>query len=307
MERILITPRSFGKTDPAPFELLREAGYEIVRNTTGAILTKEAMLKAVSSVCGVIIGVDPLDRDVLAAGRKIRAVAKYGVGTDNIDIPYANERGIKLSVTAGANANAVADYAFALMLACARRVCEIDALCHRRDWGKRIGADLFGKTLGIFGLGAVGKGVAKRARGFDMKILAYDVFWDDAFAKANGVRRADPDTIFSECDFISLHLPLNSATYGFIGAGAFARMKQTAVLINTARGGLIDEPALVDALSGQKILAAGIDVFEEEPPANEALYTLKNLIMGSHCAASTTGASEAMSLMAAQNLLRDLR
>jgi D-3-phosphoglycerate dehydrogenase len=307
MERILITPRSFGKTDPSPFALIREAGYDIVQNSSGSILSKEQMLDAIPSVCGIIIGVDPLDRDVLQAGRQIRAIAKYGVGTDNIDVAYARERGIPLSVTAGANSNAVADYAFALMLACARRVCEIDARCHRRDWSKIIGADLCGKTLGILGLGAIGKGVAKRARGFDMKILAFDVFWDDVFADMNSIRRAEPMEIFSECDFISLHLPLNPETQGIVDTEAFCRMKQNAVLINTARGGLVDETALVEALSDHQIMAAGIDVFETEPPQNAALYTLPNLIMGSHCAAATTGAAETMSLMAAQNLLQDLK
>lgn len=306
MEKILITPRSFGKTDPAPFALIRQAGYEIVENQTGAILTKAQMIEAISSVSGVIVGVDPLDRDVLEAGKSLRAIAKYGVGTDNIDSVYAKARGIKLSITSGANSNAVADYTLALMLACARRVCEINARCHERNWGKLIGADLYGKTLGILGLGAIGKGVAKRAQGFDMNVLAYDVFWDEAYAGSHGIHRAEPGEIFSACDFISLHLPLSKDTRGIVGADAFGSMKRNAILINTARGGLIDEAALIAALSGQQILAAGIDVFEEEPPKNEALYALPNLIMGSHCAASTTGASEAMSLMAAQNLLGDL-
>ncbi len=307
MEQILITPRSFGKTDPAPFALIREAGYEIVENTTGGILTKAQMIEAIASVAGVIIGVDPLDRDVISAGKSLRAIAKYGVGTDNIDTSCAKERGIKLSITAGANSNTVADYTFALMLACARRVCEINMRCHQGDWGKVIGADLYGKTLGIFGLGAIGKGVAKRAQGFDMNILAYDVFWDEAYASTHGIHHADPNQIFSMCDFISLHLPLNKDTLGIVSIDALSRMKRTAILINTARGGLIDESALIDALSTQKILAAGIDVFEEEPPKNTALYTLPNLVMGSHCAASTIGASEAMSIMAAQNLLMDLK
>ncbi|HML67699.1 MAG TPA: phosphoglycerate dehydrogenase [Clostridia bacterium] len=306
MEQILITPRSFGKTDPTPFTLIREAGYEILENKTGGILSKEQMIEAIASVAGVIIGVDPLDREVISAGKSLRAIAKYGVGTDNIDVPYAKECSIKLSTTAGANSNAVADYAFTLMLACARRVCEINARCHQGDWGKVIGTDLYGKTLGILGLGAIGKGVAKRAQGFDMNILAYDVFWDEAYAQAHGIRQADPNTIFSCCDFISLHLPLNNDTLGIVNADAFRRMKRTAILINTARGGLIDESALIQALSTQQILAAGIDVFEKEPPENTVLYSLPNLVMGSHCAASTVGASEAMSLLAVQNLLSDL-
>lgn len=307
MKKILITPRSFGKTDPRPFRLIEEAGYEIVRDPSGGILSKEQMLRYVADAAGIIVGVDPVDRDVLLAAQKLRAIAKYGVGTDNIDTAFAAERGIPVSITVGANSNAVADYAFALMLACGRRVCEIDARCHNRDWSKVIGGDIYGKTLGILGLGAIGKGVVKRAAGFDMNVLAYDTYWDDAFASAHGVSRTTPDEIFSQCDFISLHLPLTAETRGMIGKEAFSKMKPAVVLINTARGGLIDEQALLEALCEKRIMGAGIDVFEEEPPQNEALYSLNNLIMGSHCAASTTGASEAMSLQATQNLLRDMQ
>lgn len=306
MKKILVTPRSFGKTDSSPYALIERAGYEVVKNPVGTILTREQMLLAVADVDGIIVGVDPLDADVLTAAKHLRAIAKYGVGTDNIDTACAKRRGIKLSVTAGANSNAVADYAFALMLACARRVCEINARCHNRDWGKVIGGDLYGKTLGILGLGAIGKGVARRAAGFDMKVLAYDVYWDEAFARANGIVRAEPDVIFAQCDFISLHLPLNEQTRGIVGREAFAAMKPAAIIVNTARGGLIDEEALIEALREKHIQGAGIDVFEQEPPVNDALYALDTLIMGSHCAASTVGASEAMSLQAAQNLLRDL-
>ncbi|MDD3164415.1 MAG: phosphoglycerate dehydrogenase [Oscillospiraceae bacterium] len=307
MKKVLVTPRSFAKTDDAPVRLLQEAGYTIVRNPAGKIMTKEEMQTCIADVDGVIIGVDPLDADVLACAKNLRAIAKYGVGTDNIDKNYAASHHIPVSITAGANSNAVADYAFALMMGCARRVVKIDAMCHEKQWTKVMGADVYGKTVGIFGLGAIGKGVAKRAAGFDMQVLAYDVFWDDAYAAAHGITRATPAEIFRQADFISLHLPLTDETRGIIGAAELATMKPNVVLVNTARGGLIDEPALIAALQQGRIWGAGIDVFEQEPPANPELYTLDNLIMGSHCAASTNGASETMSMMAAQNLLRDLQ
>ncbi len=307
MEKILVTPRSFAKTSDKPKELLAEAGYTLVANPYGTILTKEQMIENIADAVGVIIGVDPLDKDVLAAAKNLRAIAKYGVGTDNIDLDYAKQRGIPVSITRGANSNAVADYAFALIMACARRLTVINDMCHEKNWKKVVVGDVYGKTVGILGLGAIGKGVAKRAQGFDMDVLAYDIYWDDAYAKANNIRKATPEEIYKECDFISLHMPLTDDTKNMIDAEALASMKKGAILVNTARGGLIDEPALIEALKSGALGGAGIDAFNEEPPANEELYKLEDLIMGSHCAASTTGASEMMSLMAAQNLLADLK
>ena len=307
MDKILITPRSYGKTDASVLETIKQAGFEPVLNPYGQILTKPQMQQALADCVGVIVGVDPLDAEVLACAPGLRAVAKYGVGTDNIDKDYCAKHGIPVSITQGANANAVADYAFSLLCACARKLPYINGLCHEKKWNKVLGLDIYGKTIGVLGLGAIGKGVAKRAQGFDMNVLAYDVFWNAEYADAHHIQFAKPDEIFKTCDFISLHLPLTDETRGIINAESLATMKPNCVLLNTARGGLIDEPALIDALQTGKIAGAGIDVFNEEPPANEALYRLDNLIMGSHCAASTNGASEMMSRMATENLLRDLK
>ncbi|MEG1651562.1 MAG: phosphoglycerate dehydrogenase [Oscillospiraceae bacterium] len=307
MGKILVTPRSFGKTDESPYKLLEQAGYEVVKNPTGQILTKDEMIELMPDMDGIIVGVDPLDKDVLSAAKKLRAIAKYGVGTDNIDKEYCAAHSIPVSITAGANASSVADYTFALIMACARKLTYINEMCHQKNWGKVISCDVYGKTIGILGLGAIGKGVAKRAGGFDMRVMAYDVFWNAEYAADNDIEYAEPDRIFKECDFICLHLPLTEETKNIVNARVFEEMKPNAVLVNTARGGLIDEAALIDALQKKKILGAGIDVFNEEPPANEALYKLDNLIMGSHCAASSIGASEMVSMAAAQNLLRDLK
>lgn len=233
-------------------------------------------------------------------------MAKYGVGLDNIDLAACAARGVKVSRTVGANSNAVADYALTLMLAVARKAALIDRRCRERDWGKITGIDLYGKTLGIVGLGAIGKCVARRARGFEMKILAHDVTWDEDFAREAGIERADPDRICREADFISLHTVLNDETRNLINARRLGMMKKTAVLINTARGGLIDETALLAALREGRIYGAGLDVFEQEPPAEPAWYGLDNLVMGSHCSSSTAGATEQMGRMAVDNLLRDL-
>lgn len=305
--KVLVTPRSFGKTDPRAFEILREAGCEVVVNDTGAILTADALAQRLADCDGVVLGVDPLGADVMAKAPKLRAIAKYGVGLDNIDLDECKRRGIKVSRTVGANANAVADFAFTLMMTVARRALVIDAKCRKGDWSKITTLDIFGKTLGLVGLGAIGKGVAQRAKGFGMRVLAYDVFWNDEYAAQAGIERSTVQDICREADFISIHTPLTEETRGLISRRELDMMKPTAVIINTARGGIINEADLLDALKNNRIYGAGIDAFEEEPPKDEAWYALDNVVMGSHASASTRGATEAMGRMAATNLLNDLK
>lgn len=304
-DKVLVTPRSFGREDPALFDRLTAAGFELVLNDTGSILTKEQMIERIAPCAGVIVGVDPLDADVIAAAPNLRAIAKYGVGVDNIDLEAAKARGIRVSRTVGANAAAVADYAMALMLALSRKLLLIDRRCRQGDWSKITTSDVTGATLGLMGLGAIGRLVAKRAQGFDMKVLAYDVQWDEAYAAAHEIEYAQPERILRESDFVSLHLPLLPSTENFIGEAQLRMMKPSGVLINTARGGLIDEAALLKALRGGRIGGAGLDAFRHEPPEPE-WFELDNVVLGAHCAASTRGATLNMGRMAAENLIRDM-
>ncbi len=304
--KALITPRSFGKTDPEVFEILKKTGLELVWNDTGSILNKAQMKKMLENCDGIIVGVDPLDADIIETSPKLKAIAKYGVGVDNIDLTAAEKHGIKVSRTTGANSDAVADYTMALMLSVARKVLQIDAGCRNGDWKKITTIDLNHKTIGIFGLGAIGKLVAKRAQGFDMKVLAYDVCWDSQYADQHRIEKAEPEEIFRQADFISLHLPLTPETRDFVGTYEISLMKPTAIFVNTARGEIVNEDALLAALQEGKIYGAGIDAFREEPPANKAWFELENVVIGSHCAASTVGAIENMGRNAAWNLIRDL-
>jgi D-3-phosphoglycerate dehydrogenase len=304
--KILITPRSFGKNDDTPFKMLESKGIEIVRNDTGGIMTEEALKAAVSGVDGIIIGVDPLTADVMAAAPGLRAIAKYGVGTDNIDLDYCKEKGIPVSKTIGANSEAVADYTFALILALARKIPMIDRQCRKKDWAKITTSDVSGKKIGLIGLGAIGKGVAKRAKGFGMEVYAYDIYWDEEYALESDVKYAAVEGIIKECDFISLHTPLTEETRNMIGKNELELMKKDAFIVNTARGGLIDEDALLEALIEGRIGGAGLDVFSKEPPDDDRWYTLDNVILGSHCSASTTGAADMMGLMSAKNIIKDL-
>lgn len=305
--KILITPRSYGKTDKKVFEMLDDAGIAYVMNQTGGILNKEQMKTLLCDCDGIIVGVDPLDGEVIDYAEKLKVIAKYGVGVDNIDMEKAASRGIRVSRTVGANSDAVADYAMALMLALARKVIPIDSACRKADWKKVTTIDVSHKILGILGFGAIGKLVAKRAQGFDMQILAYDVYWDSDYAEAHGIEKATPEQIYTEADFISVHLPLVPETKNFIDEKQIAMMKPTAILVNTARGGLINEDALLKALKEKRLYGAGLDVFSEEPPANHEWFSLDNIVIGSHCAASTTDAALNMGRMATENLIRDLK
>ena len=304
--KILVTPRSFGKNNPELFDRLARAGLDVVRNDTGGILSAEQMREKLAPCQGIILGVDPLGASVLAAAPHLRAVAKYGVGLDNVDMEVCRERGIAVSRTVGANSNAVADYALTLMLMVARRAAFIDRRCRERDWSKITSIDLYGKVLGIIGLGAIGRCVVKRAQGFGMRILGHDIVWDEAWAAKEGVERASVDSICREADFIALHTALTEETRGLIHTERLASMKKSAVLVNTARGELVDEAALLAALREGRLYGAGLDVFEQEPPTDPAWYQLDNLVMGSHCSSSTAGATAAMGHMAVDNLLRDL-
>jgi D-3-phosphoglycerate dehydrogenase len=272
----------------------------------GRILNKKEMIDLIKDVDAVIIGVDPLDEEILQHASQLKIISKYGVGTDNIDLIYAECKGIPVTVATGANTDAVADFTMALLLAVARRVIPIDQGCRQLDWNKITAVDVWDKTIGLVGLGAIGKGVARRAKGFNMKILAYDLFKDEAYAAEHQIDYVSIDELLEKADFISLHLPLTEQTHHLIGRLEFERMKSTAVIVNTARGGLIDEKALLNALQNNQIWGAGIDVFEQEPPREIGLLQLNNVVIGSHCAASTYQAIENMGMMASKNVLKHL-
>ena len=299
MAKILITPRSFASYNDAPYKTLTNAGIEYIKNPVGGILTEEQLIQHLQGCDGIIVGVDPLTENVLKQ-TNLKVISKYGVGTDNIDTEYCKKHNIEVTITQNANSEAVADYCFALMLSVARKVIEIDKDCRNKDWQKRIGTDIFGKKIGVIGLGAIGRGVVKRASGFSMDIYGYDIYKDDGFLQEHSVNFTDIATIVKECDFISLHLPL---TKHMIDAEMLKTAKPNLIIINTARGGIIHEGDLYNALKNNQIWGAGLDVFEEEPLLNSPLLELNNVVLGSHSGASTIGAVENMSDFAVKNII----
>jgi glyoxylate reductase len=256
---------------------------------------------------------DKIDAALLDAAPRLRVVSNYAVGFNNIDVPAATARGVAVGNTPGVLTDATADMAFCLLIAAARRVVEGHQYTLSGQWKTweplgHLGQDLAGRTLGIIGMGRIGYAMAMRCHGgWDMKILYHDVYKSEPAEKNFQARRVDLDTLLRESDFVSLHTDLNEKTRGLISSEQFKKMKRTAVLINSARGPLVDQKALAEALKAGTIFAAGLDVTDPEPPApDDALLKLSNVVIAPHIASATFGTRNAMAEICANNLIAGL-
>ncbi|HEX2925689.1 MAG TPA: phosphoglycerate dehydrogenase [Ruminiclostridium sp.] len=308
MKKILITPRSFQQSGVSACALLKEKGFEPIINTTGKSFTEEQMIEQCADVDGIIVGVDPVTEKVLKSSKKLKAVSKYGAGLDNIDLKAAEELGISVERAAGTNSTSVAELAIGLMFTLAREIPYSSASTRKGGWDRKKGVEVTGKTLGILGLGCIGKEVARMANGLGMNIIAYDPFLnpEDECIKRYGINMTGLEDIFRNSDFITMHMPLTDETKHMVNEKSLNKMKSTAYLINTSRGELVDEEALYDALINGKIAGAAEDVFSKEPPEEHKLLSLDNFILTSHIGAFTNEANEKMAVTSAVNLLKML-
>jgi len=295
------------KEDNPNLARLREAGCEIVTRYWHDKRDEAEMLTLVPGVDAAIVSIDPFTPRVLAAADRLKVISRTGIGYDAVDVPAATERGIVVTTTPGANETAVADYTWALLLALSRRVLANERNVRQGKWTRVAGDDPTGKTIGIVGLGTIGKKVARRASGFEMRILAYDVIKDEAWAAANDVTYVDLDDLLARADYVTVHVPLLPSTRGLINKDRLRRMKRSAYIINTARGGVIDETALYEALSERWIAGAALDVFQQEPPWGSPLLTLDNLLVAPHVAGNSNQAQEKVIALACENALRVLQ
>lgn len=300
---------------------LLEPGLSLVREFCEAEIwpdplppSREELLRRLPGLDGLLtLLTDRIDAELLdAAGLGLKVVSNCAVGVDNIDVTAATARGIPVGNTPGVLTEATADMAFALLMAAARRLPEGEREVRTGGWktwslDTLLGADFAGATLGIVGFGRIGRAVARRAMGFGMKVI----FTDPAPAAPEPGVEATPvdfDTILRESDFISLHCPLTEATRGLMNAAAFAKMKPTAVLVNTSRGAVVDQQALYDALKSRRIFAAALDVTVPEPlPTDHPLLTLENCLIVPHIASASRRTRSEMSRMAAENLIAGLK
>jgi D-3-phosphoglycerate dehydrogenase len=267
-------------------------------------LSPEALLEQVVDANALVIrsGVK-ITAEVFAAAPNLRAIARAGVGVDNVDLEAATKHGVIVMNTPGGNTISTAEHTFGLMLALARHLPQGDASLRAGRWDRKnfTGVELKGKTLGLVGFGRIGQAVAKRALAFEMRVIAYDPFLDDSIFLASSVERVDIQELYEQADFITLHSPLTDDTHGMINSDAIAFMKDGVRLINAARGGLINDYDLAEALKSGKVAGAALDVYVEEPPSSEhPLIGLDKVISTPHLAASTTDAQVTVSVEAAE-------
>ena len=296
-----------------------DAGYALIQDRYDIDLWTEELPPSRPVLLGRVRGVDGLlclltdriDGEVMdSAGPQLKVISNHAVGFDNIDVPAATARGIPVGNTPGILTDATADFAFTLLLSAARRVVEGERYVRQgkwKTWGPALllGADISNATLGIIGYGRIGQAVARRAQGFNMRILYYDPFPPQT-ADLPG-QAVDLETLLRESDFVSVHTPLNEQTRGLIDSRAFALMKANAVLVNTARGPVVDPNALYQALKEKRIFAAALDVTDPEPlPIDSPLLELDNLVVVPHIASASRSTREKMSVMAAENLIAGL-
>jgi len=293
--KVLISATSFSQVSREPEDRLVAAGYEIVQNPYGRPMTPEELRPLLKGIDGIAAGVDQWFPPAFDEADQLKVLARHGAGMDCVDIAECTKHGIVVANIPGANAEAVADMAFALMLAVARHIPDGDRTTKAGQWANTYGVDVYGATLGLFGLGRIGKGVARRGRGFNMRILAFDPYFDEQFAAEVGVERAASlEQVMREADFISIHAPLSDETRKIINAERIGMMKPTTILVNTARGAIVDEDALADALEAGSIFGAGLDVYAAEPPTQSRLLKCERAVTMPHNSSNTPGALRAM-------------
>ena len=297
--------------EPGP-AILGEAA-EVVAYPAGAPLDEASIRQAAEGCVGIVSQLmDPIRETVLSTPG-LKAVSNVAVGFDNIDVPAATAHKVMVTNTPGVLDDSTADFAFTLLMATARRIVEADSFTRAggfRGWAidMMLGTDIFGATLGIVGIGRIGRGMAHRAKGFNMRILYYDPYPLPPDAEEQlGATRVDLGRLLAESDFISVHTPLTEETMHLISTPQFEQMKRSAILVNTSRGPVVDEAALVEALKAKKLAGAGLDVYEREPAIHPGLIPMPNVLLAPHIASATVRTRSEMSAMAARNMATAVR
>lgn len=301
--KVLITSNSFSSFSDEPKKLLLDNGFEIVKNPYGRVMNEDELKKAAEDVDAIILSTDKLTKKVIDNAKKLKIVARYGIGLDNVDVDYLKEKNIALTTAAGCNSSAVADYTIGLMINVSRRISLLNNFSQKGLWEKRTGTDLWRSKVGVIGLGSIGKGVVQRLKGFECEIYGYDKYFDNKFCEDNKVIKTDAETIYKKCDFITLHIPALPQNKNLISKRELEMMKPNTVLINTARASLINNDDLFCALKNGTIFGAALDVHQNEPQIDSRFAELDNVILTAHCAAVSIKAVDQMSHKAAKDIV----
>ncbi len=306
--RILISSRMFGVLDQEPLDMLKHEGYEIVDNPyRGSTLGEKELMELIEDVDAAIVGDDYFTAAVLTKANRLKIIAKYGVGVDRIDLKAATDKGIVVSNVPGGNKHAVADLALTLMLVLSRQLNKAQDVVKQLGWKVVIGQEIYRKTLGVVGMGQIGKEVIQRAKGFSMNILAYDPYPNLEFAQEHGVNIVTAEELLSRSDVVSLHLPSLPSTKHFINERTIALMKPSAFLINTARGDIVNEPDLIKALQEKRIAGAALDALAQEPPGDHPFIHMDNVIVTPHIAGHSVEANYTVAMSAARSVIQVLK
>lgn len=307
--KVVVTARAFQEVEGPHRALLESQGFSVVYVPTRSPLSAEELAEWMDEeVVGVILGTDIVNRFVLERAPNLRVISRYGAGLDNLDLEALKERNIRVTYTPGANAISVAELTISLMLALARHLCWHVDVVRQGGWARKLGMESYGKTLGIVGMGRIGREVARRARGLGMRVFYHDPHPLPIEAEADlGVHRLELEELLSEADFVSLHLPLNRETRGMVDRTFLWKMKKGSFLINTSRGGLVNEEALYDALVSGHLAGAASDVFSKEPPEKSPLLAINTFLPTPHIGAYTREAVIRMGVMAVENLVAALK
>jgi len=297
--RVVATARAFCADDGPHQALLRDAGMELVLAAGRAPLPSAALAALAADADGLLLGLDHCDAAVFAAAPRLRVVSRFGAGVDRVDLEAAVRHGVTVTNTPGANTIAVAELTLGLLLALARDLPTAVATARGGGWSRSPGWELDGKTLGLVGLGRIGRAVAARASAFGMRVIGHDPFVRDV----PDVTPVALDELWATADAVSLHLGLDAGTRHLVDAGVLARLKPGAVLINTSRGGLVDEAALADALRHGALAGAAADAFDREPPVGSPLLELPTFLPTPHLGAATREAARRMGVAAARNVV----
>ena len=303
--RVLVGSRSFGQTFPEHLDALRDAGLEVVPNDAGRAYRADELLELLPGMDGIVTGTDELTAEVIAAAPRLKVIAKHGVGLDNVDLAAAERHGVRVQATAGAMHDSVADLALALVLALARGVVAAHADVAAGGWHPTTGIELRGRTMGIVGIGRIGREVARRAQAFGLRTCAHDPYPDEAWARAHDVELCGLDELLARSDIVSLHAP-GGGGGPLLDAGRLARMKPGALLVNTSRGSLVDEAALAVALEEGRLGGAGLDVFAAEPPGDSPLLGRADVVLTPHVGGRTREAQQRMGEMCVRTCLEAL-
>ena len=301
---VLVTPTSYGRFNPALKSDLETAVQRVTYNNSDKPLTSAQLQALLPDVDGYIAGLDEIDAAAIAAAPHLQVIARYGVGTNNVDLKAAKAHNVIVTNTPGANAASVAELTIALMLNLLRPIETAVSKTRQGGWPRLKGLSLVGKTVGLIGLGAIGKEVARRLVGFDCDVLAYDVAADPKFAQKHDVTLLPQAELLAQADIVSLHVPVLPETRQMVNAEFLGQMKSDSYLINTSRGELVDEGALYAALSDGRLAGAALDAFQQEPPdAANPLLALPQVIPTPHMGAHSDGATNGMGTMALADCL----